>query len=247
MKNFLRLSYLFLGGEGPPKNHSAVLESPSSPVDGQGHLLPQASDAESQLSLTGREKAGVERVALFVALVYCKQWHEAPISVKAPLNDVLFLEILKGHTLPKTRCQGSRTSPATPLVVRFRGNAGLAFFDSRIDVEEKKADGQGIGQARLEKEGTQAIGGKKMTMSSSLSSLCHFEDTVPFFRNSTRTRGSWQRTRHCGRRNGPIQGRSGKRALGLRVVNDAAERGIALVPALPGVHEVGAQEKISSS
>ncbi|KAG0698828.1 hypothetical protein GWK47_025944 [Chionoecetes opilio] len=109
-------------------NHSAVLELSLKPGG-----WPKASTAskiqmlKSQLSLTGREKAGVERVALFVALVYCKQWHEAPISVKAPLNDVLFLEILKTYP-DQTVFQGSRTSPATPPAGRFRGKRGTGLL-----------------------------------------------------------------------------------------------------------------------
>ncbi|KAG0726569.1 hypothetical protein GWK47_004280 [Chionoecetes opilio] len=85
MKNFLRLSYLFLGGEGPAKPFR-VLSSPSSRWMAKAIYCLKLQMLKSQLSLTGREKAGVERVALFVALVYCKQWHEAPISVKSSVE-----------------------------------------------------------------------------------------------------------------------------------------------------------------
>ncbi|KAG0728147.1 hypothetical protein GWK47_033096 [Chionoecetes opilio] len=135
-EELLRLSYLFLGGEGPAKPFRCPGALHQARWMAKAIYYLKLQMLKSQLSLTGREKAGVERVALFIALVYCKQWHEAPISVKAPLNDVLFLEILK--TYPDQTVAKQQNKPATPPVVRFRGKPGLAFFDSRIDVEEKK-------------------------------------------------------------------------------------------------------------
>ncbi|KAF2352699.1 BRCT domain [Trinorchestia longiramus] len=45
---------------------------------------------KSQLSLTGREKAGTERVSLFVALVHCKKWHEVSIPVESNVERFAF-------------------------------------------------------------------------------------------------------------------------------------------------------------
>lgn len=90
-EEFLRLSSLFHGGESPAKPFRRPGALHQARWMGKAIYCLKLQMLKSQMSLTGRRKAGVERVALFVALVYCKQWHETPISVKAPLNDVLFL------------------------------------------------------------------------------------------------------------------------------------------------------------
>ncbi|KAG0730287.1 hypothetical protein GWK47_028531 [Chionoecetes opilio] len=151
---------------------------------------------KSQLSLTGREKAGVERVALFVALVYCKQWHEAPISVKAPLNDMLFLEILKTYP-DQTVAKAAEQALRRHLWYVSEENAGLAFFDSRIDVEEKKQMVKALDKPASKKE-LKRLEGKKNDDSSLPLVLRHFEDTS-FFRNSTLDEGFLAKDRHCGR------------------------------------------------
>ena len=94
-EELLRLSYLFLGGDGQTKpfRYPGALHHARWMVKAIHCLKIQM--LQSQLSLTLQDKAGVERVALFVTLVYCKQWHEAPSSVKAPLKNVLFMETVK--------------------------------------------------------------------------------------------------------------------------------------------------------
>ncbi|KAG0705268.1 hypothetical protein GWK47_024524 [Chionoecetes opilio] len=136
-EELLCLSYLFLGGEGPAKPFRRPGALHQARWMAKAIYCLKLQMLKSQLSLTGREKAGVERVALFVALVYCKQWHEAPISVKAPLNDVLFLEILKTYP-DQTVAKAAEQALQRHLWYISEENAGLAFFDSRIDVEEKK-------------------------------------------------------------------------------------------------------------
>ncbi|KAF2366052.1 TPX2 C-terminal [Trinorchestia longiramus] len=78
-EELLRRFYLFLGGEGPAKPfyclgalHEAWWMAKT--------IYCHKQILKSQLSLAGREKTGDERVALSVALVYCKQWHEAPMK-----------------------------------------------------------------------------------------------------------------------------------------------------------------------
>ncbi|KAG0723152.1 hypothetical protein GWK47_043187 [Chionoecetes opilio] len=195
---------------------------------------------KSQLSLTGREKAGVERVALFVALVYCKQWHEAPISVKAPLNDVLFLEILK--TYPDQTVAKAAESPATHLWYVSEENTGLAFFDSRIDVEEKKQMVKALDKP-ASKEGTQAIGGKKDDDVFLPLVLRQFEDTV-LLSETRRGRGL------PGKGPGIVGGgTTDSRTLGNGHLasewSTMPRSGASPSPALPGVHEVGRTGEVS--
>ncbi|KAG0713732.1 hypothetical protein GWK47_015566 [Chionoecetes opilio] len=103
---------------------------------------------------------------------------EAPISVKAPLNDVLFPEILRTYP-DQTVAKGPQNKPCDAhLWYVFPGKTrDWAFFDSRVDVEEKKQMVKALDKPASKKE-LKRLEGKKMTMSSSLSSLYHFEDTV---------------------------------------------------------------------
>ncbi|KAG0711437.1 hypothetical protein GWK47_020605 [Chionoecetes opilio] len=215
-EELLRLSYLFLGGEGPAKPFRRPGALHQARWMAKAIYCLKLQMLKSQLSLTGREKAGVERVALFVALVYCKQWHEAPISVKAPLNDVLFLETFKTKPLPRQQNKPCDATCGTfPRKTRDwpSSTQGLMWRRSRW--------GKALDKPPLE-EGTQAIGGKKDDDVFLLLVLRHFEDTVLL---SETSRASL------------------KRALGLRMVNDAAERGIALVQRYLGSTKSAAQEK----
>ncbi|KAG0716138.1 hypothetical protein GWK47_010338 [Chionoecetes opilio] len=198
-EELLRLSYLFLGGEGPAKPFRRPGALHQARWMAKAIYCLKLQMLKSQLSLTGREKAGVERMALFVALVYCKQWHEAPISVKAPLNDVLFLEILKTYP-DQTVAKAAEQALRRHLWYVSEENAGLAFFDSRIDVEEKKQMKLNADEGFLAKD----------------PALWEEDDRFKDAR---------------------------KRALGLRVVNDDAEQGIALVQRYLGSTKSAAQEK----
>ncbi|KAG0727887.1 hypothetical protein GWK47_033694 [Chionoecetes opilio] len=238
-EELLRLSYLFLGGEGPAKPFRRPGALHQARWMAKAIYCLKLQMLKSQLSLTGREKAGVERVALFVALVYCKQWHEAPISVKAPLNDVLFLEILKTYP-DQTVAKAAEQALRRHLWYVSEENAGLAFFDSRIDVEEKKQMVKALDKPASKKE-LKRLEGKKMTMSFSLSSFVTSK-TQSFFQKLDSDEGFLAKDPALWEEDDRFKD-ARKRALGLRVVNDAAERGIALVQRYLGSTKSAAQEK----
>src|SRR5688572_18699395 len=54
---------------------------------------------KTQFKLTARESKKITDLALFFSLVYVKQWNEAPRRIRAPLNGIKFLSVLK--TYPK--------------------------------------------------------------------------------------------------------------------------------------------------
>ncbi|KAG0712083.1 hypothetical protein GWK47_019230 [Chionoecetes opilio] len=189
---------------------------------------PQASDAEIPAVADCREKAGWNEWPSSLLWCTAKQWHEAPISVKI-VEHVLFLRSSR-HTddnkpLPRQQYKPCGRTP----VVRFEKKPGLAFFDSRIDVEEKKQMVKHLDKPPQE-EGTQAMEGKKMTMSLPPSFVTS-KDTV-FFQKTRRGRDLLQRTgigerttiSRTLRTTGHLP-RSGQRC---------AERGIALVPSVHG-------------
>ncbi|KAG0724428.1 hypothetical protein GWK47_040576 [Chionoecetes opilio] len=121
-------------------------------------------------------------------------------------------------------------------------NADLPFSDARIDVERRSRWSR-LGQARP-REDLKRFGVKKMTMSSSLSVLRHFEDTVLLSETSS-GRGLPAKKPGIVGVGRPIQGRSETGNLASDWSTMPRRRGIALGQPLPGVPEVAAQENLS--
>ncbi|KAG0726267.1 hypothetical protein GWK47_036965 [Chionoecetes opilio] len=106
-EELLRLSYLFLGGEGPAKPF--------------------------------RRPGALHKARWMAKAIYCLklQMLKSQLSLTAPLNEVLFLEILKTYP-DQTVAKAAEQALRRHLWYVSKENTGLAFFDSRIDVEEKK-------------------------------------------------------------------------------------------------------------
>lgn len=92
----------------------------------------------SQLTLTGREKNGIMEVSLFVALIYARFWHEAPLASNAPLNDALMLGLLNKYP-NRIIADAARSALFRHLWFFSEPLVGLAFFDSRVDFDMKRA------------------------------------------------------------------------------------------------------------
>ncbi|KAG0712913.1 hypothetical protein GWK47_001968 [Chionoecetes opilio] len=161
-----------------------------------------------------------------------------PISVKAPLNDVLFLEILKTYP-DQTVAKAAEQALLRHLWYVSEENAGLAFFDSRIDVEEKKQMVKALDKPASKKE-LKRLEGKKRRCFLPLV-LRHFE-TRSFFQKLDADEGFLAKGPGIGEEDDRFKD-ARKRALGLRVINDAAEWGIALVQRYLGSTKSAAQEK----
>jgi len=52
---------------------------------------------QDQWTLTVREKRGLTDFAHFVALIYGRFWHEAPLASNAPWNDAQMLRVLQSY------------------------------------------------------------------------------------------------------------------------------------------------------
>lgn len=93
---------------------------------------------KGQLTLTARERKGLTELALFVALIYGRFWHEAPLASHAPLNDAQMLQLLQ--TYPnRTVADAAYTALSRHLWFFSEHLVGLAFFDPRVDLCVKKA------------------------------------------------------------------------------------------------------------
>lgn len=137
-KEFIMLCLIFLGG-GDSKNVS--FRAP-----GAYHLARWMAKAiyclklfmfQSQFSMTDKEKQCVKDMALFVSLIYVRFWHEAPLGIKASLNDVQLLEAL-GSYPNRSVAQAATDTFNRHLWYFSEILIGLSFFDSRIESDVKK-------------------------------------------------------------------------------------------------------------
>jgi hypothetical protein len=91
---------------------------------------------QQQFSLTAKETHNVKELALFVSLVYVRFWHEAPLPVKAPLNDLLLLDELGKY--PNTKVGNAATTTFNRHLWYFSEIlVGLSLFDDRIGEDVK--------------------------------------------------------------------------------------------------------------
>lgn len=91
---------------------------------------------KGQLTLTARELKGLTELALFVALVYGRFWHEAPLASHAPLNDAQMLGLLQ--TYPNRTVADAAFSALSRHLWFFSEHlVGLAFFDDRVETCEE--------------------------------------------------------------------------------------------------------------
>jgi hypothetical protein len=104
----------------------------------------------NQFKLTSPEVKGLRDVSIFIVTLYVKAWYSAPLAACAPKNDLLFLQLLVKY---------ESVNPAVAKVAsrKFAGHlwylseilVGLAFYDSQLSVSTKRA----MVTALKEKEG----------------------------------------------------------------------------------------------
>jgi len=105
---------------------------------------------QDQIILTKSEKKGVTEISLFVSLVYCRYWNEAPIAERAPLNDANLIQQIKNYPNQKI---GTAASKAFHRHLWYFSEhlVGLSFFDSCVSVESKKEIVKSLQQPPKEK------------------------------------------------------------------------------------------------
>lgn len=183
----------------------------------------------TQFKLTKREKKGLGNVCLFLVRCYVTAWYDATSAVSAPLNDLALLRNL-------SRFQEVDAAISKAALKKFGGHmwyiseelVGLAFFDSRISIEDKRA----MVTSLREKEGS-AKPLKRIVVDLSKSDQLSLQDfitksTTVFFSNLGICMGfmdldpeAW-----CDCEN---YKEARLIVTNLKVVNDHAERGVALM------------------
>ena len=171
----------------------------------------------------------MEVISLFVALLYATKWNEAIIPQRAPLNDLLFMGDLS-QGIPKPSIAGVALKAfCRHLWHVSEDHVALSFMDDRICSEEKDAMVRNL--SRCERKGLKRLDRKRLSPEVDLMNLVtsrtrkaldsflpgREEDVGALLKKSSETLET-EATFLDMKRN----------VMQMKVVNDAAERGIAL-------------------
>lgn len=90
-----------------------------------------------QFKMTPSEERGIREVATFSVLVHLRAWMTAPLTAEAPLNDFRLMGQLLGYP---HKAISAATSKKLGLHLWYLSEelVGLALFDSRLSAESKK-------------------------------------------------------------------------------------------------------------
>lgn len=198
-----------------------------------------------QFKLTKTEDSGLRDVAIFVSSLYVKAWFQAPLSTSAPAADLQLLKDLKKYeTVNKKVSQAAFKKLSGHLWYIGEELVALAFFDRNVSCDEKRLMVQA-----LQSEGNQEIQRRVDTDSIDETTIdtrnlhdfvtantrrffeilgldSHFLDADP---------ESWAQDDRY------IAGETTSKSL--TVINDTAERGVALCEQYNDLHTCDEEQK----
>ncbi|KAG0725576.1 hypothetical protein GWK47_038397 [Chionoecetes opilio] len=226
-KEIILLSVAYLGG-GVPTSFRAP---------GAYHMARWMAKAiyavkimlfHDHMEMSRRELAGIRRVAFFVTMVYAKYWNEAMIPSYAAMNNLDFI------TDVKRICDDGVASVAERAMRRHlwylsENLIGLAIFDDRISPEQKAEMVEGMKRPSTTKNPRRPESKTPINLNRPLSAFCSVRSMQvlksllggqqPTFLELSPETWNTDSCFKCAK----------KRAGVLKVTNDLAERGIALI------------------
>jgi hypothetical protein len=105
---------------------------------------------QDQFVLTAAEKKGVTEVSLFVSLIYAKYWNEAPLADRAPQNDINLLCQLRIYPT-RVIAEAAEKAFRRHLWYISEHLIGLALFDSRVSADVKSEMVKNLRRPAMEK------------------------------------------------------------------------------------------------
>jgi hypothetical protein len=185
-----------------------------------------------QFNLTVTENKGITDLCLFVSLVYGKFWHEAPLAIRAPFSDLRLISALNKYM----STQASVATVALKALYRHlwylaEDLVGLAIFDPRVDsavkvrmVQNLKLPAREIHVKRLDAKCFTAdtpIESLVTSRTANVFSLLVLDGKEKAEVFLTQDPGLWSTN--------SVYCQFQDRARDMKVVNDCAERGVALI------------------
>ncbi|KAK5645149.1 hypothetical protein RI129_006449 [Pyrocoelia pectoralis] len=169
----------------------------------------------SQFKLTTRELSRLQDFNVFVLQIYLKCWYTSPCGASTPYNDLKLLKELDNYKeVSKVIAAAAVKSFSGHLWYLSETLVGLPFFDSKVPSELKV----------------------KMMTTIQTKQLCDFvsQNTLKLFAALEITKDFLNQDPGTLENNKDfLEGR--RRIQNLKVVNDAAERGISLIQSFNGI------------
>lgn len=199
----------------------------------------------SQFKLTKTEEKGLRDICLFTVKVYAKAWFQAPAVVMAPRLDLQFLKDLDSYK--------TDNAPVSAIALKkFMGHlwylsdelVAFAFFDDKVSSETKRkmvramdvpSDSGDLNLLKRTKVDAQLIQVKELEDFVSQGTWRFFDITgLPskFLDNDVNTWGEDDSYKYAK-----------SAVLGMKVVNDIAERGVALMDEYNKLHTNNEEQK----
>jgi len=171
----------------------------------------------------------LKEVSLFVTAIYIKYWFESPVSTAAPRNDLALLCTLSSYQ-NKEVAKAATMAFNRHLWYLSELLVGFGFFDDDVTIEEKRLMVVALKENEGSKEVKKPLNRITPFLEPATKSLHDFitTSTIRFFKILGLSEdflqhdpSEWEHKEHY-RRNKEI-------AQSVKVVNDLAERGVALV------------------
>lgn len=93
---------------------------------------------KGQMKMSAREQNGMSKISVFVAVLYTRFWHEAPRAEHAPFNDYKMLDLLHQYPVPAIRTAAIEAF-SRHLWYFSEHLITLALFDDHVCDETKTA------------------------------------------------------------------------------------------------------------
>lgn len=195
-----------------------------------------------QFAMSKKELQGIKDICLFTVRVYAKYWYTAPSAASAPGNDLQLLKDLKMYERINEKISKAALKKIMgQLWYLSEELVGFAFFDDKIDIQTKKNMVKALNNEGLE------YCPKRITLESDLVLHKNIEDfvssnTYRFFR-ITGMSPDFLKTEVETWNNDDSYIRNKAIVQNMRVVNDIAERGVALMEEYNKLHTTNEDQK----
>ena len=179
---------------------------------------------QDQLHLTAAQKAGIKTFVNFAIQVYLRAWYTAPLSTSAPRNDLELIKRIQAFVGPQKVISEALRSISRHLWYLGHELVGLSFYDEEVSQDEKVKMVESLEKTM---DSSSRLRAQKLPNSLALNNFVN-SGTKNFFKKLGVSSEflclppeSWEDDSGY---------KAGKKiAIHLKVVNDAAERGVALI------------------
>jgi len=242
-REFLELTVIFLGG-APSRGVRFLAPGPMHHARWMSKVLYSLKVwmLRSQFSLTAREERGLRDICIFAVRIYLKAWIRAPLATCAPFNDLQLMKSLLEYSSINTAISKVTSEKLSKHMWYLSEHlVCLAFFDSAVSTQTKQNMVAALNMEELNVPDSKVLPVEKRVIITSLESFHEkkLEDfvtknSIAFFHKIDISTSFLQSDPSTWEERDDY-----KMALEtvkcMAVVNDHAERGVALIQEYSGL------------